>query len=288
MHLAAALGGSLVFSLSASNVFADTFTASYNLPGTGESATSSGPIFSQQSTYFGNGETYFGEYPGALIAGDEYTHAVVLAAAAGNGWGDIPQSDALASFNYQTVITNNSAVAQAYNFNFFLDAGRLYTTGNYVGNVGLHSDFTAAISFGSNQVWGSSGHLFTNAGNSSFSYTGTDIGYSTNWLDFAGGSVSFAAYTGSVSLGYLNPGESAVLNYSLAASASIDGTIDGYYGGAYTSLGDPFSAQQNPLPAGNTFAVTPAVPEPETVAMMGLGLGVVALASRRKKSKKQG
>lgn len=191
------------------------------------------------------------------------------------------------------IITNDTSFAQQVDFNFLIGAGGLYTTygvsgGGSVFNVG----YTADIRVNGNTQWGSHASLETNA-NEFNTLTRDGAFLNGNSLSdinaqlALGGSYYWDAYSSNLNLGVLGAGQSLTVDYALSTYVNIYLDAEGYSSFPHASIGDPFDFNSTPVFAPEQFvtAVVPSVPEPETVAMFGVGLA--ALAFRRKSRKAQ-
>jgi len=130
--------------------------------------------------------------------------------------------NASGAFNISETITNNSLVAQAATFNFFITPGML---ANFINSPLTGTEFlTSGINFnilrdGSN-VWNSAATLTSNAFATTFSATG-DIGL------YSGGGTYYAinGVSRSINLGILNPNQSLNLSYTLASFAQGNSSV---------------------------------------------------------------
>lgn len=193
----------------------------------------------------------------------------------------------------RATITNDSAFAQQVDFNFLVAAGSLLTTYGQGGNSAFDVGYSANISVNGGSRWFSAASLQTNSVNyNQLSRSGSflsNLGLSEindnlqNW----NGSYSWDAYTGNLNLGVLSAGQSLVLEYALNTYVDVYLDEQGYSALPSATIGDPFDFNSTPVFAPEQFvtAVVPSVPEPETVAMFGVGLA--ALAFRRKSRKAQ-
>ena len=203
----------------------------------------------------------------------------------------------VASETYTTTITNNGTTAQSGDFNFYLGSASLIAspTSNFMSGPGsVSASFDATIAINGQTAWSYGASL---SGSSSGSFAVPDFTFSPgsggptyssslfqdNLIDI----VTFAPYSGEVSLGTLAPGQSEVLTYTLSADSdsSFSAGELAFYGGALAQVGDPFSVQGQGL---TTFGVGPAnvvaaVPEPGTEVMFVAGLALLGgIAARRR------
>jgi hypothetical protein len=195
-------------------------------------------------------------------------------------------------FLFSELISNTAAVDQRFSLDFLVSAGKLetrvYETVPRAGQF-LEAGYEINIRFGGAVVFSSSALLHQVGLNdvttsASLTQTGTTLGgvleqyevsapdsWRYSWNDFA--SV--------LDLGILAPGASATLDYDIRAFGNAVFCASGC-GSTLASIGDPLHLSSV---GGPDTIVTAPVPEPETYALMLLGLGVLVRTVGRRRSR---
>ena len=235
----------------------------------GPNSAGSGQVYS--SVFYGDGE---GEFPAATIepannvaGGSSHGYAASRSGAAGDLAAsayldmsdDVSSMDFHASSSWSDTITNNSGSAQGYTFDFFFAGGYLD-----LGGTGGMSMFSLDILLNGNSIWDASASLSGDP--SGGSVTLDDGGLSHTVYDGLPYYyyVGFDPFSGSLDLGVFNDGESFDITYNL--DVWVNSTSQLSYAAA--AVGDPFST--NPIP------------EPTTMALLGMGLAGIGVRRMRR------
>lgn len=249
-----------------------TITSNGAVSATNTTPPDSAPIsaFVDTGGMFGASTSYYGE---------PSTGTTVLRLLAGDG------IRATSSLIYTAQVTNTGTQAIDLSFSFFIGNGRVrfdnYFNGDFTGDARL----TGNISWGGTSLWGID--LATTGSNDGsgavFDTTYTPSGAASDFSVYDNGdSLTYDAYAKTLGLGLLGAGETRQLVYTLEAEGFYTGTNDtdfyGYGGQAVVGAFDPFGFDGRPEDFVGGVA---AVPEPETYAMLGIGLATLALARRR-------
>lgn len=220
--------------------------------------------------------------------------------------GSGPDFSSSATFQQTYTITNNLGSAASYSLDFFIYYGSMSAYGIGSG----HASYDLSIKKNNtNTLFASSATIDSNGG---LATTGTALDNATQ----SGSSYYWDGTTVTLDLGVLAAGDSMTLDYDLVTTAfgaydadSCDGGYGGYggYGGdggdlvplvigglgcmSQAALGDPGEISADTLPPdtglGGPFSLTATelqntVPEPGTLALLGLGLGAIGYGRRRR------
>ncbi|MFO1320240.1 MAG: PEP-CTERM sorting domain-containing protein [Burkholderiales bacterium] len=234
------------------------------------------------------GGLYFGQ---SQFYGDVSTGTTVVRVLAGKN------RDVLSELVYEAVVTNTTDGAIDLDFRFFIGRGRVgIDHQTYGDSFSASAALDATITWGDTPLWrvylGMTGSGAPGEFGGIESYTPTierSASASAFSASASGSNIYYDPYAGTLGLGLLGAHESKVLSYRIAASGyyTTDAEIDmyGYGGQAVVGNTDPFDFSGrpadefgNPLPGG-----VQAVPEPETYAMLSVGLVALGVAAHRRR-----
>ena len=219
---------------------------------------------------------------------------------------------------YMQSFTQSPSVGGLYVFNFTIDAGNL-SVSLPVGSTGQQSAgvtavITETLNGGTSKTlfnYSASFALTTGGALPSFSETGAKLNPGGPTLAAGSGNYSWSPYVSNVSLGTLSPGDQVAINYTLTSFAAGTTTTCGSGGTVTAAVAKPLIARafaaigigigggtsgcsavarigDPPNIAGGlptnlqAPSVQPvAVPEPGTLALMTVGLGLLPFRRRR-------
>jgi len=187
---------------------------------------------------------------------------------------------------HKAVITNDTANMQNLNFNFLITAGTITSNSEQIqGNNYVSAGYSATIAVDGINLWNSAGLAKHDENGKSVTLSGTSLGgtaYSdSDWY-------SWDNYSDSLGLGFLSPGESLTIEYSLTTYVNEYFEDDGYSYTPYATIGDPFDFNSSPLFGADKFVeagTSTNVPEPVGAALLGLGLAGLAFRRKSKTAK---
>lgn len=185
-----------------------------------------------------------------------------------------------ANATYKAVITNDSTTTQNLNFNFMIAGGTITSRSEQIQNNNyITAGYSADILINGVNSWNSAAQAKHDSSGQSVSFSGTNLG-GTASEDY----YYWDNHSNSLSLGFLNPGQSLTIEYSLKTYVNEFFQDDGYSYTPYASIGDPFDFNASPLFAADKFvdAGTPSTNVSEPLGVALLGAGLAGLAFRRK------
>lgn len=274
-----------------------TLAATYALPSNG--STQDGMIESPPSTTATGADFYLdrSQAEGSVFFhtyGDAGATSYFGARVTGTG-----NFSATTSTRYSRTFTNTTGVAQLFNFSFHVDSGETSINGTGLG----FADLLLQVSK-NGQAIARDRTTRSQDINGNQSCVSDDLGSLGGYMDCASSYANDANFN--VSLGMIGAGESFTLDYDIIATVSGDLASDG--GGGYGDCptlaakgdgpvtlwecggggagsatarsGDPFSWGN---PANFHIGPTANIPEPSSLALLGLSLAGLAATSRRKK-----
>ncbi len=202
---------------------------------------------------------------------------------------------------YTALVTNDTDRYQEVSFSFFIGNGRVGVNApNGGSSSGLpityagQASLVSAIEWGGDRVWGVDLSVDTARDDRTVIAANSAADFVTH--EYGDDAIYYDSYSGNLGLGLLSPGQSKYLQYNITGTAfytseNEDAGFYGYGGRAVVGNADPFAFDTTPIPpsdfTGNdqlAFAtMTAAVPEPESYAMLGLGLLGVAWVARHRR-----
>lgn len=275
-------------------------TADYALPSSGSSVdgmaieppsmTATGADF-YHSPSSADGSLFFHTY------GDAGATSYFGARVTGSG-----SFSASTSTRYSRTFTNTTGVAQLFNFAFHVDSGELG-----IGGTGLgFADLLLQVSKDGVAV-ARDRTTRAQAADGSSTCASDDLGSLASYMSCGSEYASDAVFN--VSMGMIGVGESFTLDYDIVATVSGDlqsdgggygdcptlaakgglapafeGCNNGGSGSATARSGDPFGWGN---PSNFNISPTASVPEPDTLALLGLSLAGLAASTRRRKGASQ-
>ncbi len=197
-----------------------------------------------------------------------------------------------AQASFEESVTNNTALAQAVTFNFDIAPISLelirfseYGVGNASTasyDIAIEQDGTGIFASGARLVGFDNLVQLIDDADTDMSATTLNGAVSEPTTGIGTTVANFGAFSGSIDLGILGPGQSTTIVYSMLASF----TGPEVESGGAVSIGDPFNFGTFPGLV-RTFAFTDvpsvAVPEPTTLTLFSIGLAAMGLARRRKR-----
>ncbi|OYU27406.1 MAG: hypothetical protein CFE41_11395 [Burkholderiales bacterium PBB2] len=273
-----------------------TLAATYALPGNG--STQDGMTLSPPSTTATGADFYHNDYQDAGTVffhtyGDAGATSYFGARVTGTG-----NFSATTSTRYSRTFTNTTGVAQLFNFSFHVDSGETSINGTGLG----FADLLLQVSK-NGQAIARDRTTRSQDINGNQSCVSDDLGSLGGYMDCASSYANDANFN--VSLGLIGAGESFTLDYDIVATVSGDLGSDG--GGGYGDCptlakgdgevallecggggagsatarsGDPFGWGN---PANFNVGPTANIPEPSSLALLGLSLAGLAATTRRRK-----
>lgn len=278
-------------------------------------AVASGPA--TPSTTGTSGDAYVNSYSWISDAtGESYGYAfanVSGAYAVSSNSAGIGNSAAHAQFAHR--FTNTTSVAQHYTLSFYIYGGNISANATYrplVSGESLTSSYAASVKtslngMGWTSVFSTAATVTTDDTGSTGSRSGVDlVGGDSNFSD---GNYTWSGAYYSVNLGIVAAGDfvdvlsevdnSAMANvgvYNFTGGDCGYGYGDGYYGygeycgdyevfagNASSFYGDPLELSGEPLAFALTAVDVQDLPEPASLALVGLAVGAAGLARRKRK-----
>jgi len=226
-----------------------------------------------------------------------------------------------ANASFRETFLNFTGVRQHYSLSFYIYGGSIGTTiadgATLTGTERLRSSYSASVKVNNVSVFSSSAFVERTAGSITHGKTGTDLNINDTGSD---GFYSWGGNYYTVDLGVVASGDliavvaevddmafADVGTYSFTGGGgenggygcNTDGNVEsrnsetqscqGFKGSAGAFYGDPLGlsgqpdATLNPAPFAVTNTPANGVPEPGSIALIGVALGAAALASRRRR-----
>ncbi len=190
-------------------------------------------------------------------------------------------SNITGTYNFSETYTASGGAAS---FNFHVMPGNLRLTNHVVQLIGteqLVASYALNILMNGTNIWSSAAQMLESMSGITFSQGGTSLGGIRT-----GGQYTWGDYIDSLALGSFAAGDVFTIDYILTTTASGNYSNCSSFeciGATNVSIGDPFG-----VGGANSFNVTgasaAAVPEPTTLALLGMGLAGITITRRKQRS----